>query len=105
MKYSQCLAGRYVTLKEFYLWQRRFWEHQIRDEADYHHHFDYIHYNPVKHGWVKQVKEKIGPIQLSIIMSKKIFIRPIGVVKRLVFLTKNLVNNKENRGQTTFSQS
>ena len=54
MKYSQCLAGRYVTLKEFYLWQRRFWEHQIRDEADYHHHFDYIHYNPVKHGWVKR---------------------------------------------------
>ncbi len=35
MKYSQCLAGRYVILKEFYLWQRRFWEHQIRDEADY----------------------------------------------------------------------
>ncbi len=32
------------------LWQRRFWEHTIRDEKDYARHFDYIHYNPVKHG-------------------------------------------------------
>jgi putative transposase len=31
-------------------WQRRFWEHQIRDERDYQAHCDYIHYNPVKHG-------------------------------------------------------
>ncbi len=34
-------------------WQRRFWEHAIRDEADYRAHLDYIHYNPVKHGLVK----------------------------------------------------
>ncbi len=39
------------------LWQRRFWEHYIRDEEDLHRHIDYIHYNPVKHGLVKQVKE------------------------------------------------
>jgi putative transposase len=32
------------------VWQRRFWEHQIRDEADYIQHVEYIHYNPVKHG-------------------------------------------------------
>jgi putative transposase len=32
------------------LWQRRFWEHWIRDEADYHSHCNYIHHNPVKHG-------------------------------------------------------
>jgi len=32
------------------LWQRRFWEHQIRDEADLARHVDYIHFNPVKHG-------------------------------------------------------
>lgn len=32
------------------LWQRRFWEHAIRDEEDYVSHCDYIHYNPVKHG-------------------------------------------------------
>jgi putative transposase len=33
------------------VWQRRFWEHQIRDEADLERHVDYIHYNPVKHGY------------------------------------------------------
>jgi REP-associated tyrosine transposase len=32
------------------VWQRRFWEHTIRDEDDLEAHFDYIHYNPVKHG-------------------------------------------------------
>ncbi|HEY9703875.1 MAG TPA: transposase [Allocoleopsis sp.] len=32
------------------LWQRRFWEHFIRDEEDFAYHCDYIHYNPVKHG-------------------------------------------------------
>jgi putative transposase len=31
-------------------WQRRFWEHLIRDENDLNDHIDYIHYNPVKHG-------------------------------------------------------
>jgi putative transposase len=37
---------------EYSLWQRRFWEHTIRDEADLVRHLDYIHYNPVKHGLV-----------------------------------------------------
>ncbi len=36
------------------VWQRRFWEHQIRDEKDWQNHMDYIHYNPVKHGYVSQ---------------------------------------------------
>jgi putative transposase len=35
--------------KERNLWQRRFWEHLIRDEADFVQHCDYIHYNPVHH--------------------------------------------------------
>jgi putative transposase len=35
------------------VWQRRFWEHQIRDERDLIQHVEYIHYNPVKHGLVK----------------------------------------------------
>ncbi|MBI4936831.1 MAG: transposase [Nitrosomonadales bacterium] len=34
------------------VWQRRYWEHQIRDENDFARHVDYIHYNPVKHGYV-----------------------------------------------------
>ena len=34
------------------LWQRRFWEHTIRDETDFSGHVDYIHFNPTKHGLV-----------------------------------------------------
>lgn len=37
--------------EESAIWQRRFWEHQIRDERDMERHVDYIHYNPVKHGY------------------------------------------------------
>ncbi len=33
------------------IWQRRYWEHCIRDENDFNRHVDYIHYNPVKHGY------------------------------------------------------
>lgn len=43
--------------RESTLWQRRFWEHQIRDDEDYAKHFDYVHYNPVKHGLVTQAKD------------------------------------------------
>ena len=35
---------------ELPVWQRRFWEHTIRDERDLENHVNYIHYNPVKHG-------------------------------------------------------
>ena len=31
------------------VWQRRFWEHTIRDDRDYANHMDYVHFNPVKH--------------------------------------------------------
>ena len=34
------------------IWQPRYWEHTIRDEHDFDRHFDYVHYNPVKHGHV-----------------------------------------------------
>jgi putative transposase len=36
------------------VWQRRFWEHAIRDETDLSRHIDYIHFNPVKHGLVSR---------------------------------------------------
>jgi len=39
--------------KEGSVWQRRFWEHVIRDETDFHRHLDYLHWNPVKHGYAK----------------------------------------------------
>ena len=41
-----------VRRKERGVWQRRFWDHLIRDETDLERHFDYTHYNPVKHGYV-----------------------------------------------------
>ena len=60
-------SGRWRAIKQFVsrqieaplssrgeklVWQRRFWEHLIRDEDDWRRHLDYIHYNPVKHGLV-----------------------------------------------------
>lgn len=36
--------------RESTIWQRRYWEHEIRSEEDFTRHLDYIHYNPVKHG-------------------------------------------------------
>jgi REP-associated tyrosine transposase len=39
------------------LWQRRFWEHTIRDETDFARHVDYIHFNPVKHKLVARVRD------------------------------------------------
>jgi putative transposase len=44
-----------VTKREKGIWQRRYWEHAIRDERDFERHVDYIHYNPVKHGLVSRV--------------------------------------------------
>jgi len=41
-----------VAKGEHGIWQRRFWEHTIRDERDYAAHMDYVHFNPVKHGLV-----------------------------------------------------
>jgi putative transposase len=39
------------------VWQRRYYEHAIRDEDDWRRHMDYLHYNPVKHGLVRSVAE------------------------------------------------
>ena len=64
---SQALADRPDLLppstqtrtkrRESTLWQRRFWEHRIRDEDDLRHHLDYIHWNPVKHEHVTSVAD------------------------------------------------
>ena len=42
---------------EYALWQRRYWEHTIRDDHDFERHVDYIHFNPVKHGLVSRVRD------------------------------------------------
>jgi putative transposase len=39
------------------IWQRRYWEHTIRDESDFERHIDYVHINPVKHGLVTRVRD------------------------------------------------
>lgn len=43
--------------REAGIWQRRFWEHLIRDDRDLDNHIDYVYYNPVKHGYVSQVMD------------------------------------------------
>jgi len=44
-----------IARRERGLWQRRYWEHAIRNDADLERHVDYIHFNPVKHGHVSRV--------------------------------------------------
>ncbi|MEG3967025.1 transposase [Microcoleus sp. T2B6] len=51
-QYKQTRSVSRLKKGEQAIWQRRFWEHQIRDEVDLANHVDYIHYNPVKHGLV-----------------------------------------------------
>ena len=46
-----------IMKRERGLWQRRYWEHAIRSDADLEHHVDYIHFNPVKHGLVSRVSD------------------------------------------------
>lgn len=40
--------------REKKIWQPRFWDHIIRNENDWEKHLDYIHYNPVKHGYAQK---------------------------------------------------
>jgi putative transposase len=54
LKKEEPIGASREAKRERGIWQRRYWEHQIRDETDLARHVDYIHYNPVKHGWVKQ---------------------------------------------------
>jgi putative transposase len=60
--FSTSLLGKKVPVRrrsngELALWQRRYWEHTVRDEADFERHVNYIHYNPVKHGLVTRVRD------------------------------------------------
>lgn len=51
------LSGSLRSKRERGIWQRRYWEHQIRDEDDLARHVEYIHFNPVKHGCVRRVAD------------------------------------------------
>jgi len=50
---GEWVSGSRARKGERGIWQRRFWEHTIRDEDDLRRHLDYVHYNPVKHGLVQ----------------------------------------------------
>ena len=54
MALNERISNSRKRKKERGIWQRRFWEHLIKDEEDYKNHLDYIHYNPVKHGYVQR---------------------------------------------------
>jgi len=63
--FTRCFTGKNdspiissrLKKNEQAVWQRRYWEHQIRDERDFTRHVEYIHYNPVKHGLVQTPAE------------------------------------------------
>ncbi|MEQ1636413.1 MAG: transposase [Methylococcales bacterium] len=54
---NERISSSRTKRRERGLWQRRFWAHLLLDQTDFNNHLDYIHWNPVKHGWVKQVAE------------------------------------------------
>ncbi|HJU25673.1 MAG TPA: transposase [Rhodanobacteraceae bacterium] len=57
MPKGERLSARRRAKGERGVWQRRFWEHTIRDERDFERHADYIHYNPVKHGHTRRAAD------------------------------------------------
>jgi putative transposase len=54
---SQSRSASKIVKREKGIWQRRYWEHAIRNDADLERHVDYIHYNPVKHGLVSRARD------------------------------------------------
>ncbi|WP_299196194.1 transposase [uncultured Amphritea sp.] len=51
---DELISKSRISKGERGIWQRRYWEHLIRDENDFRRHVDYIHFNPVKHGLVQR---------------------------------------------------
>jgi len=63
-RFSRALPGLDETTdhsrqkrRERAVWQRRFWEHVIRNEEEFARHLDYIHFNPVKHGYAERCRD------------------------------------------------
>jgi putative transposase len=54
---DSALSKSKLARNESVVWQRRFWEHLIRDDLDMQRHMDYLHFNPVKHGYVASAAE------------------------------------------------
>ena len=47
---GELISASRAATREHGIWQRRYWEHTLRDEDDFERHLNYIHFNPVKHG-------------------------------------------------------
>jgi putative transposase len=61
-RFTRLLVRKAVPIRrnergEYDLWQRRYWEHTVRDDLDLQRHVDYVHFNPVKHGLVQRVED------------------------------------------------
>lgn len=54
---NECISPSRQGKGERGIWQRRYWEHRIRDDDDFQRHVDYIHHNPRKHGHVQCVAD------------------------------------------------
>jgi len=50
-------SARRIARRERGIWQRRYWEHLVRDEEDLRRHVDYVHFNPIKHGHVARLAD------------------------------------------------
>ena len=57
LNHTEWMSASKTKHRELTIWQRRYWEHQIRDDNDYAKHMDYLHFNPLKHGLVNNVKD------------------------------------------------
>ncbi len=57
LPHTESLSTVRLAKGERGIWQRRYWEHTIRDERDYAAHMDYVHINPLKHGHVARLTD------------------------------------------------
>ena len=57
LAHNERISQSRLAKRERGIWQRRYWEHTIRDDVDFARHVDYVHINPVKHGLVNRVRD------------------------------------------------
>lgn len=85
LKLSFSKKFRYISGDERgHIWQSRFWDHIIRDQIDMNNHIDYIHYNPVKHGYVMS-PFNWGPSSIHEYYKRGYYTRDWGVSEELTF--------------------
>ncbi|WP_375305779.1 transposase [Bradyrhizobium sp. A11] len=78
------------------IWQRRYWEHTIRDDVDFTRHVDYVHINPVKRGLVDRVRDGAPP--RFMVTSSLAMTRPIGPAINRMTATTTVNGDREAMG-------